>query len=299
MGVSKQLERLSKDSLFYGLGSAIQKFIGFFLFPIYTRARTQADFGAQDLVFTAVTIISYFLILGLDSGTARHYYDTEDSADREQILSTWLWFELLISIPVCTLLIVFAQPVCALIFNDGTLAPFFRLGMATLPFTLVAAVTSLTLRLTFQSKKFGIVSVAGVLVQALAAIYLVAILRIGITGVFLANMIARIFRAVLGIGLTHKHFRLVLSKSWLQPMLAFGLPLVPASLSLWVLNYSNRYFLTRFATLSDVGLFAVGVRTSSVVTFVISAFQIAWGPFAYSLIKDERLAKGKYSKDMT
>lgn len=299
MGVSKQLKQLSKDTLFYGLGNALGRFIGFFLFPIYTRALTQADFGAQDLVFTAVTIISYFLILGLDSGTARHYYDAETSADREKILSTWLWFELLISIPICALFIIFAQPVCALIFNDGALAPFFRLGMATLPFTLVAAITSLTLRLTFQSKKFSIISAAGVLIQALAAVYLVAILRMGVMGVFLANMIASVFRAVLGVGFTYKHFRLVFSKLWLKPMLAFGLPLVPASLSLWVLNYSNRYFLVRLATLSDVGLFAVGVRISSVVTFVISAFQTAWGPFAYSLIKDERLAKRTYSRVLT
>jgi O-antigen/teichoic acid export membrane protein len=299
MGVSKQLKRLGKDSLFYGLGSALQRFIGFFLFPIYTRVLAQADFGAQDLVSTAITITSTFLVLGLDSGTARHYYDAETSADRKQILSTWLWFELFISIPVCILLIVFAQPICALIFNDSTLAPFFRLGMATLPFTLLAGVTSLTLRLTFQSKKFSIISTAGVLVQALAAIYLVAILRMGVAGVFLANMIANVFRAGLGVGFTRKHFRLIFSKSWLQPMLAFGLPLVPASLSLWILNYSNRYFLVRLATLSDVGLLAVGIRISSIVTFVISAFQIAWGPFAYSLIKDERLAKGTYSKVLT
>lgn len=299
MGVSKQLKQLSKDTLFYGLGSALQRFIGFFLFPIYTRVLTQADFGAQDLVLTVITITSYFLIMGLDAGTARHYFDSGTSADRKKILSTWLWFELFTSIPICIILIAFAQPICALIFNDVALAPFFRLGMITLPFTLVAKVSMMTLRLTFQSQKFSIISAAGVLVQALAAIYLVAILRMGVTGVFLTYMIASIFRAVLGIGFTHKHFRPVFSKSWLQPMLAFGLPLVPASLSLWILNYSNRYFLVRLATLSDVGLLGVGVRISSIVTFIISAFQIAWGPFAYSLIKDERLAKRTYSRVLT
>lgn len=299
MGVSKQLKRLSKDTLFYGLGSVLQRFISFFLFPIYTRVLTQAEFGAQDLVSTAITITSYFLILGLDSGTARHYYDAETPADRKKILSTWLWFELFISLPVCILLIVSARPICALIFNDSALAPFFLLGIARLPFSLITKVSTMTLRLTFQSQKFSIISAAGVLVQALAAIYLVAILRMGVTGVFLAYMIASVFRAALGIAFTRKYFGLVFSKAWLKPMLTFGLPLVPASLSLWVLNYSNRYFLARLATLSDVGLLAVGVRISSIVTLIISAFRIAWGAFAYSLIKDERLAKKTYSRVLT
>jgi O-antigen/teichoic acid export membrane protein len=299
MSVFTQLKQLSKDSLFYGLGNALQKFISFFLFPIYTRVLTQEDFGAQDLVLTASSIITYFLVLGLDSATARHYYDTDDPEEKKSILSTWIWFEVLISIPICFLLIYFAEPICALIFNNSSLAPYFRIGIATLPFTLISSVTSLALRLTFQSKTFSIIAAVGVLVQATAAILMVAILDLGITGVFLANLIAFIFRAILGLLFTYKHFhltKLTLSFNWLKPMITYGLPLVPASLSLWILNYSNRYFLARLATLSDIGLLGIGNRISSIASFVISAFQIAWGPFAFSLIKDTKLAKDTYAK---
>lgn len=302
MSTFNQLKQLSKDSLYYGLGSALQKFIGFFLFPIYTRVLTQEDFGTQDLVFTAVTILSYFLILGLDSATARHYYDAEDPEEKRIILSSWLWFELVISIPVCIVTMLFAETICLLAFNDPSLASFLRLGIVSIPFSLISSVTALALRLTFRSRAFSVITTAGVIAQAVSAIIMVPILGMGITGVFLSHLIANIFRACLGMIITHDEFivaRIAISGVWLRPMLLFGLPLVPASLSLWILNYANRFFLVRFSTLSDIGIFGIGVRLSSIVAFIISAFQIAWGPFSYSLIKDSQLAKDVYSKALT
>lgn len=82
-------------------------------------------------------------------------------------------------------------------------------------------------------------------------------------------------------------------------MLAFGLPLVPASISLWILNYSNRYFLIRLTTLNDIGLLSVGSRIASIVVFVVTAFRTAWGPFAYSLVKNEKMARKTYSRALT
>jgi O-antigen/teichoic acid export membrane protein len=298
MTALNQIKRLSNDSIFYGLGNALQKFIGFLLFPIFTRVLSPEEFGSQDLVASAITILSFFLMLGLDSATARHYYDAETIEEKKEVLSTWLWFEFFISIPICTIFIIFAEPICAKIFNDLALAPFFRLGIASIPFTLISNVTFMALRLTFQSKTFSILTVVSVLAQALLSILLVPVLHMGITGVFLANLITSVFRASLGIITTHKQFGLpnpISTTAWLKPMLAYGFPLVPASLSLWILNYSNRYFLARLTTLSDIGLFSVGTRISIIVTLLVSAFQIAWGPFAFSLIKDEQLAKDTYA----
>ena len=297
--VARNLSRLGKDTFFYGMGSALQKFIGFFLFPIYTRVLSQEAFGTQDLVLTAVTITSYFLILGLDSGTARNYYDAETASDRQKIVSTYLFFELLISLPVSIALIIFSEPICVLLFRDSGLASYFRLAMASLPFTLIAGVTLLVMRLTFRSKAFAFTTATGVLIQAVASIYLVVILQMGVMGIFWASMLASVFRAVLGMGLTYKNFGLSFSMSWLKHMLSFGLPLVPASISLWIMNYSNRYFLVRLGTLNDIGLLSVGSRVASIVIFVVTAFRTAWGPFAYSLVKDEDMARKTYSRALT
>ena len=272
MSSLRYLSQLGKDTFLYGAGDALQKVIQFLLFPIYTRLLTQSDFGVQDLIFTAITVMSSLLVLGLDAGTARYYYDADTLDAKKKILSTWLWFGLFVSLPVCSILIVFAKPICSLVFKDADLASFFIIGTATLPFASVAGVTMMTLRLTFHAKGFSLLSASGVLLHGLAALYFVVILGQGVAGVFLAFMLATIYRALFGLLLTYKHFGFTFSWSWLRPLLRFGLPLVPAGLSLWVLNYSNRYFLLSADTLSDIGLFSVGFRISSLLGFVIIAF---------------------------
>lgn len=299
MNVSGRLKQIGKDTLFYGLGSVLQGFIAFLLFPIYTRVLTQADFGAQDLVLTAVTILSYFLILGLDSGTARHYYDAETPAEKSAILSTWLLFELATSIPFVLLLMAFARPISGWFFNNPDLAPYFRLGVAALPVSMAVRVMTLTLRLTFQAKRFSQIVVFGALTQALAAILLVVVLRMGVSGVFLAILASAVMQLLVGLHFTYPNYRLAFSGRLLKSMLAFGVPLVPASLSIWVLNNSNRYFLAHLTTLSEIGLLGVGVRMSNILTMLISAFLTAWPPFAYSLFKEVEVARRTYAKILT
>ncbi len=121
MNLGEQLGRLSKDTLAFGVGAAIQKFIVFLLFPIYARLLSKEDFGAQDLVTTVVTMVALFLVLGMDSGTVLHYYEAPES-EQAVLRSTWLWSQVLLSIPVCGALMFFATPICRLLFDRPELA---------------------------------------------------------------------------------------------------------------------------------------------------------------------------------
>ena len=49
-----------------------------FLFPIYARLLSPADFGTQDLVLSVVNILVLFLILGMDSAVMQNYYECEE-----------------------------------------------------------------------------------------------------------------------------------------------------------------------------------------------------------------------------
>ncbi len=292
------IARLGKDTLVYGLSSAIQKFIVFLLFPIYTRLLSQSDFGVQDLVVTSVALVGMLLVLGMDSGAMLSYYSA-DEAGRSGIRSSWLWAELLLAVPVCALLWFAAVPLCSLLFSNPEIAPYFRLGVLSIPFSQGVRAIMLVMRLRFQTARFLLLSVFGVLVQVGGAILMVGVWRMGVRGVFLAILIANAAQMALGLIVSAGSFRLDISMRWLRSMLRVGLPLVPAALSVWVLNYSNRYFLVRYGTLADVGLLGVAVRISSILLFLLSAFETAWGPFAYSLAEDKELARRTYAKALT
>jgi O-antigen/teichoic acid export membrane protein len=78
----------------------------------------------------------------------------------------------------------------------------------------------------------------------------------------------------------------------------FGLPLVPAALALWAINFVDRLFLAQYKGQVEVGVYSVAVRISSAIVFVMIAFQLAWPAFAYS-IEDDREARRTYAFVLT
>ena len=79
----------------------------------------------------------------------------------------------------------------------------------------------------------------------------------------------------------------------------FGLPLVPAALDALGRSTSSTASSSRTSTARrEVGIYSLAVRIASVIVFLMTAFQLAWPAFAYS-IRDDREAKRTYSYVLT
>ena len=56
------IKKLGKESLIYGLGGVISKFLGVFLLPILARILTPFDYGVIDYIATSFAIFTTFII---------------------------------------------------------------------------------------------------------------------------------------------------------------------------------------------------------------------------------------------
>lgn len=298
MSIVAQFNKLSKDTFSYGLSSALQKLITMFLFPIYSRLLSPADFGIQDIILTTVFIITLFLILGLDSGVMLYYYESKDE-DKTTLVSTYLLFEIGVSVPVVIIIWLFAPVLSDWIFNDKSLADYLRLGVASIPFSLIVGAILSTLRLTFQTRKFVVLTTFGVLLQITGAIVFVIVFKMGVKGILISILISNAVQSVLGFYLTYRNYRLIFSFNWLKKLLVVGVPLIPLALSMWIMNYSNRFFLVEYSDMESVGLLSIVNRVASIMLLFLSAFSSAWGPYAYSIAPDVELAKATYRKVLT
>jgi O-antigen/teichoic acid export membrane protein len=70
-------------------------------------------------------------------------------------------------------------------------------------------------------------------------------------------------------------------------MLRFGLPTMPAELSLYSLNFIDRIIIVRLAGLAEAGLYALAVKFAQAVNVLVRGFQLAWPPLAYSVTDDD------------
>jgi O-antigen/teichoic acid export membrane protein len=153
-------------------------------------------------------------------------------------------------------------------------------------------------RVEQRSVAFVIASLANVFITIAATILLVVGLHKGAVGALVGNFTGTL--CVYFPLLFYRRFQLGLQFDWplLRRMNAFGLPLVPSALALWVNNFSDRLFLVKISGAAEVGLYSIGIRIASAIVLLLTAFRTAWPAFAYS-IDDDREARTTYGYVLT
>jgi len=83
-------------------------------------------------------------------------------------------------------------------------------------------------------------------------------------------------------------------------MLKFSIPLIPGSISMWVLNFSDNFFIKYYYTLSDVGIYAFSYKFVSLIQILlIFPVRQSWNPYIFSKIKNIDFVKEKINQVVT
>ena len=293
-----RLKELARHSAIYGAGSVVSSLIAVFLLPLYTRYLTRADYGAIETLVAASAVLTIFLQAGINSAFFRFYFDSDDPAERNRVVRTSFWFTMGGASLGLLLGVLLAPEISALLFGSGARANLVRVAAVMLWANLNYQQMASLFRVEQRSYAYVIASVTNVLITIGSTILLVVGLHKGAVGALVGNFTGTL--CVYFPLLVYRRFQLGLEfdRTLLRQMNAFGLPLVPSALALWVNNFSDRLFLVKLAGASEVGLYSIGIRVSSAIVLLLTAFRTAWPAFAYS-ISDEREARATYGYVLT
>lgn len=100
-------------------------------------------------------------------------------------------------------------------------------------------------------------------------IWFIAVLKLGLLGVLLSSVITAAVQAVVLIGWMLSRVGIAFSRSLLGQLISYGMPLILSSTALFTLNFSDRYFLQHFRSLSVVGLYAVGYKFGFTINYLL------------------------------
>ncbi len=287
MGIARHLKQLGGEIAIYGVFGTISRAINTFLVPVYTRAFAPADFGIVALITTSIGLLSTVFVLGLDNASARWYYDSEEIEQRKSVISGWFWCQFAASLLATLIVTIFAPSISFLLFESADYAHIVRIAIWLLPLGTFGRVVGNWLR--YQRRAvlttifFTIVSIATIGL----VILFVVVWKLGLRGLYWGHTSAGILTAV-GAAL--------LLRAWISPrnlsckttkaMLRFGAPLAVAGVASWIVASSDRFYLQYFFGLDEVGIYAIAVAYASVVGLLTGAFQMAWGPFALSILQE-------------
>lgn len=270
----------------YGLGNALTRFCGLLVFPIYTRILSYEEFAAQDLALSFSVFLIILAGLGLDTAFAR-LFNERDGQGRTDLATTWGILTLLCSLPIILLAFVFQEQILALaridVAHAGTLFSVIIIASCAL---LMLRQLTMTLRLQRKPVRFAVVSLSTAITQVVFALLFVAVFNWGIVGVGLATMVSSLTGLVVGVCATGWIWNGSFRGSDAKAIVAYGLPFLPAALSVWGLDSLNRFILQNVTDPTETAIYGVGIRVSSLVAVFLFGFQMSWHPFAYRLMRE-------------
>lgn len=285
--MSEGIKTLGKHTAIYGLGGIISRLASFLMLPIYTRFLTPSDYGVLELLAMTIDLFAAMAGMGIALSVFKFYADFDTPEDHARVASTASLS--VISIAAATACLGFLlAPVLSDIVLKGAGPPlYFRLFFVIYFFQVVESVPLLMLRVLQRSRAFVALSVGKLIAMLALNIYFVVVLRMGVMGVLLSNLLVS---SVTAVGLAVFLFRRVgvrFSPTLLRRMTRYGIPLVLVNLGNFIIVFSDRFFLNHFVTTAAVGIYALAYKFAfllSAMTF--EPFNMVWGPYRFSIAKE-------------
>lgn len=287
------LRRLATTGIAYTASSVFSKAIAVLLLPIYTALLDPSDYGRAEVLFSAVVAASIVVRLGVIEALLRFYYLPSESGTK--VVSTGFAALLWATTAGALILLPFAEPIANALESDPGLVRISIGGLWLL--TVYEYLVSLY-RLDERARAYFFFTFANVLAAIPLTLVLIAGFDEGARGLLLGSYASAIpFVAWLLVS-ERRRLSLRADRGLLRRMLRFGLPTMPAELSLYSLIFVDRIILVRYVGPAEVGLYALAFKFSQVIQVLVRGFQLAWPPLAYSIVSDAE-ARRVYATVMT
>lgn len=276
------LKKLSGDSLIYGIGQVGNRAVNVLMVPILTRVLRPGEYAISELAFAYSQAVILVLVMGLDGALARFFYHEPDRAARVRMASSSLIFRVITSVLIAVLIAALSGPLAAQFMGGPAYRKYLLVAAATLPFTLLVLFGNDVLRVTLQPIKFVTLNSVNVLLVFALSFLFVVVQHRGVIGVLYGKLIGDGASALLALVLSRHALRWSFDRTVLRKMLAYGLPAVPAIFAFGVVASIDRFALQRTRSLEEVAIYGIAAKFLAVVAMGVSAFQLAYTPFAYS-----------------
>ncbi len=300
--MSGYLRRLATTGAAYTAASILSKVIAVALLPLYTRYLTPEDYGAAEILFAAVVTASIIVRFGLIEAILRFYYLPDE--DPERVVSSTFAGLFWLSTLGALIALPFAGPLSELLLDPSELPPdvsgpgLVRIAIGGL-WVLTMWEFMLTLfRLEERARAYFLTTLLNVCAAIALTVVLVVGLDEGARGLLLGSYATGAAFVLVLIVLQRRRLSLWFDPALLRRLFRFGLPTMPAEVSLYGLNFVDRLIIVRSLGLREAGLYSLGVKFAQAVNVLVRGFQLAWPPLAYS-IRDDGEARRVYAVVVT
>lgn len=289
--MSNRTNALFRNTVILGVGQFIPKIVALVVLPLMTMALNTSDYGIYDIVLSAESLFMPLLTLQIQQAIFRKsiQYGKEE---RKKYVSSGYFFLILSYVLWCPCLLFFLTAVfkaslinaCCIYLYYIVYASYDTLGQ--------------TVRGIGKNSVYSLGIIGYSLINLVFILGLYSKNGLNIKSIFLASTVAYIitifyyiFSGKIYLDMQFKSF----SKSSLYELLHYSIPIIPSSVSLWIVNLSDRMLITFFLGSSYNGIYAVANKIPNLIASVYSVFNLAWTETAARAMEHDNDADSYYS----
>lgn len=281
-----RLRQLFGNLLVYGVGDTATQIVSFLLLPLYVRYLSPADYGVLALLLTTEVVVKIVFRWGIDASFMRLYYDCSDTADRQRLASTHFLFLLAANGTLLAAGLAAAPALSEHLFNTRQYSSTLQLVVLNTFITGFYYLPFHVLRIEGKPQQFIALTFGRSVATLGARLALVIGAGLGVHGVVLADVVVTALFTLVLVPWFAPLIRPTFSMALLRESLRFGLPRLPHGVSHQVIAVFDRYWLGRYVTLHEIGLYATGATFGLGLKLFLSAFEYAWAPFYFGLMRE-------------
>ncbi len=281
-----EIKNIGKHTFIYGVGMVLSKLASFIMLPIYTHYLTPADYGVMELLATTIDVIGTVAGIGLANSVVKFHAEYNDPQEKREVLSTASMATVGIAMLVALGGFAFSSGLSELILKDAGRPLYFQVFFLIYLLTTAEALPLLYLRIRNRSRLFVALSLAKLIGMLSLNILFVVYLRMGVLGVLYSSLI------VTGLsGLTLSTFMLRqtglhFSLTKLKAMASFSYPLMFVYLGNFMLVFSDRYFLSQYGDIAQVGIYSLAYKFAFLLSaLAFTPFGMVWGPQRFEIAR--------------
>ncbi|MBR5117423.1 MAG: lipopolysaccharide biosynthesis protein [Muribaculaceae bacterium] len=260
-----------KDFGIYAIGNLGSRLLTFLMYPLYSFYVGKADYGFYDICMQCCLFFTPLVTLQLRDGAFRFLLENKDHQQRTQIVS-YVYSTLFVSI-ACTILI-------ALLISLIHPIDYLWHTVVLLIIMSIVEVVAQVIRGLESNMAFiavGLLSSFGI---GVFSVIFVVFLKMGVEGIFIANILARIFAVAAvesRIKTITRFFRFkVDTKAISREILKFSLPLIPLTMCGLLPPLLDRFFIKTYLGLDEAGVYAISMRMAGIIHILSMIFYKTW-----------------------
>ena len=286
----KREEKLIKNTGILALGTFLPKLASFIILPILTGQLTQEEYGVYDLITVLVSLFLPAVTLQIQTAAFRFLIDVRGSQKEESRIITNI-FAYTIPISIIALVILFIILVDVSIVERILICAYFISD-------ILANTERQIIRGLSKNKYYSISAILGSFGQLAFVFIFVFVLKKGLVGATLSLALCTFCEAsyLLVKGKIYNYIDVQqVESAYIKELLKYSWPMVPNSMSMWVMRVSDRIVVSIFMGVSANAVYAVANKIPAILTIAQNTFNMAWQENA-SIVSRDRDAEEYYCK---